>query len=111
MKYVGGRRVVNDDNFLQISPNPREILDVIASMEDTRFSKESCSENSRIKSKWDVQYKSLKLDRNGRKSNKPKTIFVASPIKDLDSFHQKPFPEWTKSGFAPVTKYRGINLN
>ena len=38
------------------------------------------------------QYKSLKVDRNSRKSKKSKTIFVASPIEDLDGFHQKPFP-------------------
>ena len=40
-----------------------------------------------------VQYKSLKVDRNGGKSKKSKTIFVASPIEDLDSFYLKLFPE------------------
>ena len=33
-----------------------------------------------------IQYKSLKLDRNGGKSEKSKTIFVASPVEGLDAF-------------------------
>ena len=40
-----------------------------------------------------VQYKSLKVNRNGGKSKKSMTIFVVSPVEDLDSFYQKPFPE------------------
>ena len=31
-----------------------------------------------------IQYKSLKLDRNGGKSTKSKTSFVASPTEDLN---------------------------
>ena len=46
-----------------------------------------------FRSGLEVQYKSLKLDRNGGKSEKSKTIFVTSPIKDLDSFYQKLFPK------------------
>ena len=49
------------------------------------------SEKHQIKSC--VQYKSLKVIRNGGKSKKSKTFFVASPVKDLDSLYQKPFPE------------------
>ena len=40
-----------------------------------------------------VQYKSLKVNRNGGKSKKSKIIFVTSPVEDLDSFYQKPVPE------------------
>ena len=39
-----------------------------------------------------VQYKSLKVIRNGGKSKKSKTFFV-SPVEDLDSVYQKPCPE------------------
>jgi hypothetical protein len=42
--------------------------------------------------RW-VQFKSLKVYRNGGKSKKSKTIIVASPVEDLNSFYQKPFPE------------------
>ena len=44
-----------------------------------------------------VQYKCFKLDRNGGKSKKSKTSFVASPVEDLDGFYQRPFPEGRKS--------------
>ena len=42
---------------------------------------------------YTVQYKSLKVIQNGGKSKKSKTFFVASPVEDLDSFYQKPFPK------------------
>ena len=44
MKYVGGWRIVDDDYFLQIPSNSREIFHVVSSMEDTRFSEEACSD-------------------------------------------------------------------
>ena len=34
-----------------------------------------------------VQYKSLKVIQNRGKSKKSKTIFVVSPIEDLNGFH------------------------
>ena len=46
-----------------------------------------------------IQYKSLKVIRNGGKSKKSKTSFGASPIEDLDGFYQRPFPEERKSDF------------
>ena len=36
-----------------------------------------------------LQYKSLKVIRNGGKSKKSKTSFGASPIEDLDGFYQR----------------------
>ena len=51
-----------------------------------------------------LQYKILKLHRNGGKSKKSKTIFVASPIEDLDSFYQKLFAKEKKNDFASFTK-------
>ena len=38
-----------------------------------------------------IQYKGLKLDINRGKSKKFKTVFVVSPIMDLDGFYKKPF--------------------
>ena len=54
-----------------------------------------------IQSGWDnnIQYKSLKVIRNGGKSKKSQTSFGASPIEDLDGFHQRLFPEERKSDF------------
>ena len=40
-----------------------------------------------------VQYKSLKVDRNGGKSKKSKTIFVASPV---EAFIKSHFPNKEK---------------
>ena len=61
------------------------------------------SPNFRIQSRMilvnTVQYKSLKVIRNGGKSKKSKTSFGASPIEDLDGFYQRPFPEERKSDF------------
>ena len=46
-----------------------------------------------------IQYKSLKVIRNGGKSKKSKTSFGASPIEDLYGFYQRPFPEERISDF------------
>ena len=54
---------------------------------------ETLLESTETKVRKSLQYKSLKLDRNGEKSKKSKTIFVASPVEDLDGFYQGPFPE------------------
>ena len=40
-----------------------------------------------------VQYKSLKLDRNGGKSKRSRTSFVASPVEELVGFYLRSFPE------------------
>ena len=50
----------------------------------------------------ELQYKSLKVIQNRGKSKKSKTSFGASPIEDLDSFYQRPFPEERKSDFDSI---------
>lgn len=34
MEDVGGRRIVNNDNFVQLPAKATEVLDIVAAMED-----------------------------------------------------------------------------
>ena len=43
------------------------------------------------KTAYIIQYKSLKVNRNGGKSKKYQSASVASPVEDLHSIYQKPF--------------------
>ena len=41
MKDVGGGRVVDDDDFVELSAEATEVLDVVAAVEDARLAEEA----------------------------------------------------------------------
>jgi hypothetical protein len=45
MKNVACWGIVNNYNLLKISPELVQVLDIVATMVDARFSEQSCSEN------------------------------------------------------------------
>lgn len=46
MEDVRRRRVVDDDDLLQVPPQLVEVLDVVAAMEDTGLSEQTCPEHT-----------------------------------------------------------------
>jgi hypothetical protein len=46
MEYVRGRRIVDDDHFAQLSSQATQVLHVVSTMENARFSEEPGSEHT-----------------------------------------------------------------
>lgn len=46
VENVRGRRIVNNDDVVEVPSQPTEVFDVVPSMKNAGFSKESCSEHT-----------------------------------------------------------------